>query len=145
MEKYFGLAALILLAACAAPPQPVVCDVPFATFGGECIELELAKTFDQKVTGLMHRESMPLNHGMLFFFEKEMPLKFWMKDTLIPLDMIFLDKDFRVVEVKSNIQPCKADPCPTYPGNPAMYVLEINGGLSQDFNIVPGSVMTLRE
>jgi len=66
----------------------------------------------------------------------------WMKNTLMPLDIIFIDKDWKVVSIQKGAQPCKADPCPLYPsGGPAKYVLEINAGLSDKLNIAPGSIV----
>jgi len=67
-----------------------------------------------------------------------------MKNTLIPLDMIFIDSELKVVEVKANVMPCMGDPCPQYKSVPAMYVLEINGGLAEKKGIKAGSFVTLK-
>jgi len=120
--------------------------IPTVTFyNGASFEVELAKTPAEKTQGLMFRDSMPENHGMFFLFDEESPRTFWMKNTKIPLDMLFLDKDMVVVEVKADIQPCAEDPCPSYPSKPAQYVLEINAGLAEKNNIVIGSKMSLSE
>ena len=93
----------------------------------------------------MGRESMPANHGMLFFFDEEKPLTFWMKDTLIPLDMIYINSDMEVVEVKANVPPCEEDPCPKYKSKPAQYVLEVNAGMAEKKKVSVGSKMVLRK
>jgi len=113
-------------------------------FDNVSFEIELARSPAEQSKGLMFRESLSQNHGMLFIFDEESPKTFWMKNTLIPLDMIFLDGNMMVVEIKANILPCKADPCPTYPSEkPAKYVLELNAGSAE--KIVPGMKMLLRE
>jgi hypothetical protein len=109
------------------------------------LSVELAKTPEEKQQGLMHRTSLAENHGMLFIFDSDAPRSFWMKNTLIPLDMIFIDSNMRVVEIKANIPPCKEDPCSTYTSAPAKYVLEINGGLAEKNGISVGSTVKLRE
>lgn len=113
---------------------------------GVSFEIEIARTPAEQSKGLMFRESMPENHGMLFIFNEESSKTFWMKNTLIPLDMIFLDGNMMVVEVKANVLPCKADPCPTYPSEkPAKYVLELNAGAAEKKNIRVGMKADLRE
>ena len=67
-----------------------------------------------------------------------------MKNTLIPLDIIFIDKDWKIVSIQKNAQPCKADPCELFTsGGAAKYVLEINGGLSEKLGIESGAEVTL--
>lgn len=78
----------------------------------------------------MYRESMPTGHGMLFIFNDTEPRGFWMKNTKIPLDMIYLDENLTVIEIKKNVRPCLEDPCEVYQSKPAMYVLEVNAGES---------------
>jgi len=121
------------------------CTTPTAIFDDVSFDLEFARSDYERSKGLMLRESMPDSHGMLFIFTEEKARTFWMKNTLIPLDIIFLDKDFTVVKIQ-NAVPCKEDPCAKYPSiKPAKFVLEINGGLAEKYNIVPGSKMVLRE
>lgn len=90
----------------------------------------------------MFRESLAERHGMLFVFADEQPRSFWMKNMVIPLDMIFIDDDLTVVEVKRDVPPCAEDPCPSYKSPPAKYVLEINAGLAREHDIDVGSVMS---
>ena len=69
---------------------------------------------------------------MLFVFEKEDVYQFWMKDTLIPLDMIWIDEGGKIVFIKENAEPCESEPCESFvPDGKAKYVLEINGGMTK--------------
>lgn len=80
---------------------------------------------------------------MLFAFPASSVQTFWMKDTLIPLDMLFLDAHRRIVTVVSDAPPCKADPCPVYPSTqPARYVLELNGGVAARVGARVGDMAT---
>jgi uncharacterized membrane protein (UPF0127 family) len=107
---------------------------------GAVYRLELALTPEQQALGLMYRESLPENAGMLFVFDGADPHHFWMKNTMIPLDMIWMDESGKVLYVSANTPPCKADPCATYgPDGPARQVLEIAGGLAAKENITVGS------
>jgi len=95
------------------------------------IEVEIVDKFEEQVKGLMFRENLDWNSGMLFVYENEKTRSFWMKNTLIPLDMLFINKDFRIIDIKENVQPCKTESCPSYPSKfPAKYVLEVNAGFT---------------
>ena len=105
----------------------------------KCFSVELAKTAIQRELGLMHRKELDKNKGMLFIFEKEGIYPFWMKYTLIPLDMIWINSRGKVVFIKENAQPCKGLVCAQIsPKEKAKYVLEINGGLCKKFGIKAG-------
>jgi len=113
----------------------------FVCFAENCFWVEVARTDFQKMRGLQFRENLDQNQGMIFLFKNEGKYNFWMKDTKIPLDIIWLDGDKRVVFIKENAQPCKeGSSCPSAvsPGS-AKYVLEINGGLAGQMGITPGS------
>jgi hypothetical protein len=98
-------------------------------FGGQCYGVELAKTPQETEHGLMYRASLDKDKGMLFDFGAAGIHKFWMKNTLISLDMVWIGADNKVIFISNNISPCIKDPCPLYgPDVPARYVLEINGG-----------------
>jgi hypothetical protein len=135
-EEVKRVLLFLLLISCSSPP--------LVHFDNADFVVELAKTDAERQKGLMFRESMPDNHGMLFFFDNVSPRSFWMKNTLIPLDMIFVDDNWTVVHI-ANAVPCTADPCPGYSSPPAKYVLEINGGLAEKSNITLGSKLSLSE
>ena len=91
----------------------------------------------------MNRESLNQNAGMLFIFQEEGVYPFWMKNTLIPLDIIWINKDKKIIHIEKNVQPCKAGPCPSYsPEKQALYVLEINTGLSERYSFKEGNEVT---
>jgi len=105
----------------------------------KCFAVELATTPVQQARGLMGREKLDNNKGMLFVFQKEGIYPFWMKDTLIPLDMIWIDSNNKIVFISQNAQPCKSLICPQInPGVNAMYVLEINSGISEELDLQLG-------
>ena len=106
---------------------------------GTPIHVEIAADDETRAQGLMYRDRVRDGWGMLFFFPAEEPLAFWMKDTLVPLDMIWIGGDLVVRSVTSDVPPCKADPCPNYPsGAPARYVLEVAAGVSRAHGVKPG-------
>ncbi len=103
-------------------------------------KVEIAQTPAEHTQGLMYRESLPEDSGMLFIFDRDSSRSFWMKNTLLPLDIIFINSSFHVVSIAERVQPCTANPCQTYPSlAPAMFVVEVNGGLSEQSGITPGT------
>ena len=105
---------------------------------GEKFSVEIADTPDKQQLGLMFRESMPRDHGMLFIFPGETMRAFWMKNTKIPLDIIYFDKNLQLVSV-ANASPCRTVRCKSYPSaGSAMYVLELNAGLADELGLVEG-------
>lgn len=107
--------------------------------GGKSVKVEIAKTEEERALGLMFRHSLPEGRGMLFIFEKEDFQSFWMKNCFFPLDLIFIDKNNKIVDIKENFEPCKEDPCPTYKSKEkAIYVLEVQGGFVKNNNIRTG-------
>jgi len=101
---------------------------------GKSVTAELAVTDEERQRGLMFREKLGLDQGMLFVFEEESKYAFWMKNTLIPLDMLWIDKDRRIVHIRRNVPPCKEDPCPSYgPDRAGIYVLELAAGAADRF------------
>jgi uncharacterized membrane protein (UPF0127 family) len=98
------------------------------TIGTMDILLEVAKTPEEQAQGLMFRTELAGDRGMLFEFEEPRIARFWMKNTLIPLDMIFL-RQGEIKQIIANVPPCKADPCPVYgPLTEVDQVLELQGG-----------------
>lgn len=129
---------LAFLAACTQQPPTVT--IPTITFeNGIEISIEIADDEPERASGLMFRQNLGERDGMLFVFEQEQPVSFWMKNTLIPLDMIFVDENFTITEIKKDVQPCKEEPCPSYPSKEnAKYVVEVNSGFSEKNNIQTG-------
>lgn len=96
---------------------------------GYAITAELAVTDEERQLGLMYRKKINPDQGMLLVFERENFYSIWMKNMKIPLDLLWLDKEKRIVHIERNVPPCKEDPCPSYSSRfPAMYVLEIKAG-----------------
>jgi uncharacterized membrane protein (UPF0127 family) len=103
---------------------------------GRSVTAELAVTDAQRARGLMNRERILPDQGMLFVFEEEAAHSFWMKNTLVSLDMLWLDRDRRIIHIERDVPPCTSDPCPSYgPGKPALYVLELKGGMAAVFGL----------
>ena len=109
-----------------------------------CFLVELAITPEERSNGLMFRESLDPKKGMLFVFEKEGKHTFWMKNTLISLDIIWINENKEIVFINENTPPCKAQPCPTIePAENAKYVLEINGGFSKKIGLIVGDKINI--
>jgi hypothetical protein len=105
--------------------------------GSGVFSLELADTPQKRALGLSGREKLDSDKGMLFVFEKEGRYSFWMKDMKFPLDIIWLDKNLKVVEIKENVQP-ESFPAAFTSKTKALYVIELNGGVAQKYNIKVG-------
>ena len=100
------------------------------------LDIELAQTDYEIQTGLMYRKSMEDTQGMLFIFQEEEPHSFYMKNTLIPLDILFIDKDLKIVNIQRNTTPLSERGIPS--SGPVQYVLEINAGLSEQWQLAAG-------
>src|SRR5437762_8247436 len=115
---------MLALFACAQPsarsaPSPAVQSGPSVTFPDKfTVHVEVAADDPTREQGLMFRDRLPEDRGMIFLFLASGVYPFWMKNTLIPLDMIWIDDKNHVVTVASDVPPCKADPCPSYPATP---------------------------
>jgi len=140
-----------------APPKPVVTDItaedyamprlPHGTVtllgaGGKKlpIDAEVAASRDARTRGLMWRYALAEGTGMLFIFSREQPLSFWMRNTLIPLDMLFIDAKGKIVSVVENAEPRTLSSRPST--GPATYVLELPGGYSARHGVKAGSQVT---
>ena len=135
----------ISLDACSHSPaakRPVSTEpqVVLTVHGGveQAVTVELARTEPERTRGLMFRQALPSGRGMLFLFEHSEPLKFWMKNTYIPLDMIFMDSDKRVVYVEENAEPLTLTP--RGPDVDSRYVLEVPGRWARAHGVEPGVV-----
>jgi uncharacterized protein len=107
--------------------------------GSESFTLEVADTPTSRARGLMRRDSMPREHGMLFVFPEEDERGFWMKDTRIPLDIVFLDASGVVVSVHQ-MKPYDIKNT-TYSARPAKYAIELNQGVAKETGVKPGDVL----
>jgi uncharacterized membrane protein (UPF0127 family) len=111
---------------------------------GAVYSLEIARTPEETTQGLMYRESLPERHGMIFRFTDGGAHRFWMKNTMIPLDIIWMEAGGKVLFVSADTPPCRADPCPNYgPETPAPLVLEIAGGMAKREAVAVGSTIRL--
>ena len=135
------LLCVYMLIACTACAS----DGPSVELGGKTFGVEVADTTEKQGLGLMFRDSMPDDKGMLFIFPNEAPRSFWMKNTRIPLDIMYFDKELKMVSISPNTPPCKVKRCPSYPSKgPAMYVLELNGGMASKLGVGEGDMLTLK-
>jgi uncharacterized protein len=125
---------LAVLAACSGPTGPVA---RVQTRGGRVdVALEVAATPETRARGLMYRRELADGHGMLFVFDADQDHEFWMKNTLIPLDMIFIAVDGSVVGVAPNATPLSTAGVSV--GKPSRYVLEVPGGWAARRGIAAG-------
>lgn len=129
------LATLLLLSACQATE-------PYVEVHGQRFWVEIADNDETRARGLMFRDELAADRGMLFLFPDQAPRAFWMRNTRIPLDIIYIDRDWRVVSITANARPCRTARCPSYPSaGPAKYVLEVNAGLAAQLGLTPGDTV----
>ena len=98
--------------------------------------VEVARTLEEQARGLMHREALAPDRGLIFPYETPQPVAFWMKDTLIPLDMIFIRPDGTIARIAGNTVPHSLEPVPSL--EPVSAVLEIRGGRAAELGITAG-------
>jgi uncharacterized protein len=130
----------LALVACAHATGPSV------EIRGHRFEIEIAADDAARERGLMFRDSMPADHGMLFLFEQPGTLNFWMKNTHIPLDILYFDQNYKLVSMQLRVPPCHSagNDCPTYPSvEPAQYVLELNAGTADKLGLKPGDTLAV--
>ena len=134
------LLVLWAVAACAASPQPQVTLYP--QHGNPVhVTVELADTPEKRALGLMYRRDLPELHGMLFLFPRQEPQSFWMKNTPLPLDIIFIDVTRTIVSIAPNTTPFSEKLIPS--DKPAQFVLEVNGGFCQRHGVAIGDRVEL--
>ncbi|TNE84526.1 MAG: DUF192 domain-containing protein [Deltaproteobacteria bacterium] len=129
------LPVVLLLAACGKKGLPV----HTISVDGNPVKVELAATSKDREIGLMHRESMPADEGMLFIYNDERPRSFWMKNTLIPLDIAYLSKDGTIVKI-AQMEPLSVER--TQSLYPAKYALEMNVGWFEKHDVQNGDKVT---
>ena len=137
------------------PPPPSISASPkdegqmlpisaLAEMAGQQISLEVARTPEEQAMGLMYRTSLAADRGMLFPFEPPQPVSFWMKNTLIPLDMVFL-RNGKVKAIAANVPPCTTTPCPTYgPSTEIDQVIELRGGRAAELGLNVSDQITIK-
>lgn len=104
--------------------------------GRQTFQVEVMENDEQRARGLMFRREMAADRGMLFDFKKVQPVAFWMKNTYIPLDMIFIDERGEIVNIAENTEPLSERSVPS--GRPVLGVLEVNAGISRKYGIKAG-------
>ena len=137
-----ALAICVLFAASGALAQPAdLQQIEIATkSGNRSFMVELARNDEQRARGLMFRKELPDGRGMLFDFQEEQDVSFWMKNTYIPLDMIFIRADGTIRRIAANTEPLSERGVPA--GGPVRYVLEVIGGTARKLGIEPGDKVT---
>lgn len=119
-------------------------DVVIIKDSGERLNLkvEKAETTLEKTQGLMFREEICENCGMLFFYSSDVKSGFWMKNCEISLDIIFINSENKIVDIKKDFEPCKEEDCPVYaPDEYYRYALEVNGGWSERNDVEVGDTL----
>lgn len=139
-----NLALLGLLLILFPAPEPIAADSTRVQVGPATFKVEWARTNDERRHGLMFRQHLPEGQGMLFDQAPDRA-EFWMKNTLIPLDLLYFDTDGTLLEIVPDVPPCRQLDCPTYPShsNAIRYILEINGGLADRLGIQVGDPLRL--
>ena len=125
----------LLLSGCASAGSPWV------ELGGQRYVVEVADDDAERARGLMFRDAMPIDRGMLFIHEREEPQAYWMKNTRIALDILYFDDMRRLVAQQRDVPPCSlGDGCPPYPSDaPARFVLELNAGEAARLKLQDGA------
>jgi uncharacterized membrane protein (UPF0127 family) len=121
--------------------------IPVQLPGGTVIHAEVADTPKKRAEGLMYREHLPKDRGMLFTFAQAQPWTFWMKNTKIPLDIIWMNEKKQIIHIAHRVPICARldDSCPQYqPNDSAMYVLELGGGEAERLRLEKGTKLQFR-
>jgi uncharacterized protein len=111
--------------------------------GPVTLDVEVADTDPKREHGLMFRRNLPAHGGMIFLFDSEHTINMWMKNTYIPLDMVFIGDDWRIKHIARNTEPHSTDIIPSV--HPASRVLEIAGGQAETLNLAPGDALSLQQ
>lgn len=130
------LFAFTITSACATDPS----DGRWVELKGRRFTVEIADDEAERARGLMFRDEMAADHGMIFLHDSEEPQAYWMKNTRIPLDILYFDGRRKLVSASRRVPPCAlGDQCPPFPSaGPALYVLELNAGLADELGLKPG-------
>ena len=131
-----GIALALVLIGCARGSAVVLHTVDGAAVR---VRVEVMNTAPGRAQGMMYRRDLAADGGMLFVFPRDAAQRFWMKNTLIPLDMLFIDRDRRVIGIVANAKPLSEQP--VGPDQPVRYVLEVNGGFATQQRITAGATV----
>lgn len=139
MNRSFRAAVLLLLAVCSAACA-TTSDGRWVELRGKRFVVEVVDTEAARERGLMFRDAMADDHGMVFIHDFEAPQAYWMKNTKIPLDIFYFDHARKLVSVSRDVPPCSlGDRCPPFASEgPALYVLELNAGIAQQLGVQAG-------
>ncbi|NJM12390.1 MAG: DUF192 domain-containing protein [Synechococcaceae cyanobacterium SM1_2_3] len=142
-QSHYWVALSLGLAALAFGPVSAA-DRAQISVGPATFQVEMAQTDDERGRGLMFRREMPADQGMLFV-QPVGPAMFWMKNTYIPLDLLYFDADGRLLQIQASAPPCATPHCPIYASaaDNVRYILEINGGEAARRGIQPGDRLQL--
>ena len=134
----------LLLATCLLLSLPACASDAWVEVGGERYSVEIADDEAERARGLMFRDRMEAGHGMLFIHEQQGPQAYWMKNTRIPLDILYFDDDRTLVSQQRDVPPCTlGNRCPSYASDaPARYVLELNAGEAARLQLQDGATIT---
>ena len=117
---------------------------PWVELGNQRFQVEIAADDAERARGLMFRDALPAGHGMLFIHDRQEPQAYWMKNTRIPLDILYFDHEYKLVSVQQRVPPCRSDPCAQYASTgPAKYVLELNSGTADRLGVKPGDLLSV--
>ena len=131
------LLLMLLLSGCANAGS-------WVEVGGQRYRVEVADDDAERARGLMFRDELAEGSGMVFIHDREEPQAYWMKNTRIGLDILYFDRQRRLVAQQRGVPPCSAgNRCPAYPSRePALYVLELNSGEAERLGLANGTVLT---
>ena len=116
--------------------------MPLTLPNGTVIQVEWAETQKQREAGLMGRTRLAPDRGMLFIFQSPDRYDFWMKNTLIPLDIIWLDSGKHIIYIAERVPPCKTRDCPSYgPTKKSLYTLELDSGMAGKYGLKVGMIL----
>lgn len=135
----------LLLLVLSLPACSAMQSKPWVEIRGQRFTVEVADTFDERQRGLMFRDVLEKDTGMLFIHDTEVPQAYWMKNTHIPLDILYFNKDRKLVSAQERVPACSAsDRCPPYASEgAALFVLELNAGSVELFKIQAGDEMKI--
>ena len=116
----------------------------FVLIDGQRLEIEIADSPEERMQGLMFRDSLSENAGMLFVFDEPQEVSFWMKNMAISLDILFINEDKEIVQIYEAVEPCRNIVCLQYPSSAkVLYALEVNAGYAQKHYIEVGDKLDI--